>query len=258
MDYEIPAEKRIYVQGLAEEIARGAHVVVNGAVELGAPADVICRRTLEVGADLIVMTTHGRTGLSRVWLGSVADGVVHRATVPVLLIRPSASPHARHAESALFRRILVPLDGSTTSSAIIPFAAKIAKCSGAKLVLLRVVAPVPLYSFDAGVPAYPVAILDPDMTEQVAQDAREELNVMAPQVEKEFGVHLETIVATNQATASTILETAKTSGADLIAMTTHGRGASRLLLGSVTDKVLRGGHLPLLVYRPASAATTTM
>jgi len=245
-------EEAVYIRRIADEVARGARVVVGGTVATGAPVETICRRAREIDADLIVMTSHGRTGFSRAWLGSVADGVVRSASTPVLLLRAvddrKALGHGR--AMPLFHRILVPLDGSTTSSSVLAAAAAMAQCSNASLVLLRVVAPVPIYVFDPQVPAYPTSIEDPDATKQLADEAEDALAAVAVNLEHEYSIKAETVVVTSGDTARTILQVAKEREDDLIAMTTHGRGASRLMLGSVADKVLRGAHLPMLLYHP--------
>jgi nucleotide-binding universal stress UspA family protein len=248
-------EEVIYLRRVADEIARTAHVAVGNTVATGHPVETICRRAREVGADLIVMTSHGRTGLSRAWLGSVADGVVRNASAPVLMLRAEndVGP-TRHGQPVpLFRRILVPLDGSVTSSSVVSAAAAMAQCGDAHLIFLRVVHPVPLYIMDPQVPAYPTTVLDPDATQQAASDAQEELSALATSVEHEYSLKTETVVEVSSATAQTILDVARRHGADLIAMTTHGRGASRLVIGSVTDKVLRGGHMAMLLYHPNAA-----
>lgn len=245
-----------YIRQVADEIARGARVVVGGTVATGAPVEAICRRTREIDADLIVMTSHGRTGFSRAWLGSVADGVVRSASVPVLMLRARNDTTALgHGHAMpLFHRILVPLDGSVTSSAVLKAAVSMAQCNDATLILLRVVAPVPLYIIDPQVPAYPTAIVDPDATKTVADEAEDELSTLAASLEHEDSIKSETVVEIAGATAKAILDVGRQRGADLIAMTTHGRGTSRLVIGSVTDKVLRGGHLPMLLLHPIVAA----
>lgn len=250
-DAKDPAEL-IYLRRTADEIARRTGVVVGSTVVAGTPVDAIGRRAHEVDADLIVMTSHGRTGLSRAWLGSVTDGVVRNASVPVLMLRASdARPQTSRAPAMpLFRRILVPLDGSVTSSSIVSTAAAMARCNGAQLVLLRVVAPVPVYIMDPQVPAYPTTVIDPVATKQAADDAQQELTELATSVEHEYSLKAETVVEVSPAAAQAILDTARQRDVGLIAMTTHGRGASRLIVGSVTDKVLRGSHVPMLLHRP--------
>ena len=242
-------EESIYVRTIAEELAKGANLTVDGCVETGNPVDVICRRAREIDADLIVMTSHGRTGFSRMWLGSVADGVVREASVPVLMLRPMDEKHHRLTEAPLFHRILVPLDGSAASSAILAAAGNMARASGGTLVLARVITPIPLLAFTEGMSMYPTAIVDEDATEQVADTAREELDDLARSLERD-GLKVETDVVIGERIANAILEMAKAKSADLIALTTNGRGASRFVVGSVADKILRASHLPLLLLHP--------
>jgi nucleotide-binding universal stress UspA family protein len=254
-DTKDPAEV-VYLRRIVDEMARGARIVVGSAVATGAPVDAIRRRARDVGADLIVMTSHGRTGFSRAWLGSVADGVVRNASVPVLMLRATSDENALgHGQAMpLFHRILVPLDGSTTSASVLPAAAAMAQCSDAVLVLLRVVAPIHIYMVDPQVPAYATPIEDPDATTLAANEAEDDLSTLAASLEHEYSIKAETVVEISGRTAEAILEVAKRCTADLIAMTTHGRGATRLVLGSVADKVIRGGHLPMLLYHPSATA----
>src|SRR5437899_8764831 len=90
-DDMIKAEEA-YLESVATELSSSASVPVTHAVVSGSPVDMICARARETGANLIVMTSHGRTGLSRAWLGSVADAVVRRSAVPVLMLRPIDTP----------------------------------------------------------------------------------------------------------------------------------------------------------------------
>ena len=87
-------------------------------------------------------------------------------------------------------------------------------------------------------------------TKQAADDAQQELTELATSVEHEYSLKAETVVEVSPAAAQAILDTARQRDVGLIAMTTHGRGASRLIVGSVTDKVLRGSHVPMLLHRP--------
>ena len=250
-DAKTPEESR-YVRTLTEELAKGANVAVDGYVATGKPVDVICRRAREIDADLIVMTSHGRTGLSRMWLGSVADGVIREAPVPVLMLRPTDETHHPHADAPLFRRILVPLDGSTTSSAILAAAADMARAGGGTLMLARVITPIPSVAASLGRSMHPAAIVDDDATEQAVDIARAELADVARSLERD-GLRVETDVVIGERVAHELLEMAKAKSADLIAMTTNGRGASRLVVGSVADKILRASHLPLLLLHPQAS-----
>lgn len=243
-----------YIRAMVDEVARGSAVTVSGTVESGTAADVIRRRATEIGADLIVMTSHGRTGLSRAWIGSVADSVVRNASVPVLLIRPTESKGSHGDKLPLFERILVPLDGSVTSGTILSFAIALARCSNALLILARIVVPVPLYSYDGPSPSSSSAVVDADATRQLADIATADLCELAERLEGEGNTRVETEVVIAEHPAAALLKLAKTKAADMIAMTTRGRGASRLIVGSVTDKVLRGSRLPLLFYHPRATS----
>src|SRR5690554_2993968 len=106
-------------------------------------ADVLETYVREHGIDLVVMTTHGRGGLSRAWLGSVADSFIRQATAPVLLIRPEKDPAPMAASTAgRIRHILIPLDGSEAAEAVIGPAVQLGTLTGARYSLFRVVSPV--------------------------------------------------------------------------------------------------------------------
>ena len=133
-----------YVCAIADEVRKGANVNVEGSLATGAAAEGICARALDAGADLIVMTTHGRTGMSRAWLGSVADGVVRQTPIPVLLLRSAEAKGRTKTERASFKRVLVPLDGSPASEMILAPAAALAAADGGRLIIVEVVPPIPL------------------------------------------------------------------------------------------------------------------
>ena len=99
---------------------------VTSAVIRGAPvAQTLSVYSREIGADLIVMTTHGRGGLRRAWLGSVADQLIRTSDVPLLVIRPGESGTAEPV--AELREIVVPLDGSELAEAVLEPAAALAR-----------------------------------------------------------------------------------------------------------------------------------
>jgi nucleotide-binding universal stress UspA family protein len=226
---------------------------VTHAAPKGEVVETICSRIGDTQADLIVMTSHGRTGLSRAWLGSVADGIVHHATIPVLMLRPIEGKARLLAAHHLFKRILVPLDGSAPSAEVLSAAASLARCSKAIVSLLRVVQPVPLISLDAGVPyASMAAIVDDPATKLLVNDAEEQLGDVARQLREQTGVDVDAHAILEPRVASAILDFARAHDADVIAMSTHGRGLSRFLLGSIADKVLRGSGTPVLIYHPVA------
>jgi nucleotide-binding universal stress UspA family protein len=194
--------------------------------------------------DLIVMATHGRGGVSRAWLGSVADALVRQIHKPILLVRAPWSDAA--ATPAKTGNILVALDGSTLAESIVPHALQLGAGVPTNFTLLRVVSPV----FIA-----PEMMSQPDLVSvQELRDriteAREYLNALAS-VMRSDTVNVKCEVVVGSKPASTILAYAREHDVDVIAMATHGRGGlKRLVLGSVADKVLRAAEVPMLVYQP--------
>jgi nucleotide-binding universal stress UspA family protein len=225
-------EEVTYLQGVVGRLA--ATVPLTTAVVNGLPADAILQRAGERHADLIVMTTHGRGPMSRAFLGSVADEVLRRAEIPVLLIRPRQEAVDLKSD-ALPRRVLIPLDGSPLSEQVLSPALDLVRLAGARCTLLHVVEPG--WLFGAG-------------REQArrAEEARSYLDALAAPLRAE-GMAIETHVADDGPTVATILEVAEAH--DLVALATHGRGGlRRLLLGSVADKLVRAATTPILTCCP--------
>ena len=204
----------------------------------GDPAGVIVDQAARLGADAIVMTTRGYSGLTRWTLGSVSEKVMRGATSPVVVVR----------EPRPLRRILVPLDGSEHGERALPHAFWLARENNARLTLLYVVEP-----FIALTPStlgweHVAMQIDETATEKLAQQATAYLENVATRYST-LDFEAEPVVL-HGPTAETILQYAEESGADLIAMATHGRtGLRRWVYGSVTEKVLRGVHSSLLVVR---------
>jgi nucleotide-binding universal stress UspA family protein len=240
-----------YLESVVQEMVSGATIAVSHNVLRGAAVEMICQRAHEIDADLIVMTSHGRTGLSRLWLGSVADGVIRRSRVPVLVLRPIGDKNRREATKP-FGKILVPLDGSALAAEALTSATALAKCSNARIVLLRVVQPIPLIMTDVGMPfTYPAMVPDEIATEGLIEEAKKEMSEVSRRTRAETGLDVDAFVIEGPSVAQAILDFARGHNVDAIALSTHGRGASRLLVGSVADKVLRASELPTLLHRPA-------
>lgn len=245
-------EEEQYVAAAARRVSAAASVPVTSAVLSGEPVEELCRRARQIGADMTVMTSHGRTGVSRAWLGSVAVGMVRRSATPVLVLRPTDHRPVSAADQPLFRRILVPLDGSELALEILPAAAALARSTGAQIALLRVVQPVPMLTLNPDVLfVYMPPLPDEGATRLLVEEAERDL-VAASRTLAEAGtpvVERRVVVADHVAQA--IIGVASGAGADVVAMSTHGQGISRLVMGGVADKVLRASGLPVLMLRPA-------
>lgn len=240
-----------YLQSTGDELASGSGVRVSYGVVTGEPVEAICARAREAQADLIVMTSHGRTGLSRAWLGSVADGVMRRSAVPVLMLRPAYSARDKVAARQTFKKVLVPLDGSPNAEHMIAAATELARCGGGRLMLLRVVEPVPQVLVDVGVPyGMPTSVEDEEATHALVDEATKDLARVVRTLKDDGFDRVDARVVIAPQVAQAILDCANGYQIDLVAMSTHGRDASRLLVGSVADKVLRGSHLPVMLQHP--------
>lgn len=219
---------------------RAEHLEVGVHVYYDSPASSILDAARRHRAELIVMSTHGRSGLGRMVYGSVADDILRHAEIPVLLIPPTVD-HAWSADRPL--TVLVPLDGSPLAEDALASAKLLAELLGARLHLLRVIEP----------PAYPlygdgyVYVPIDDTAERDA--ARAYLNEIAGRLAA-GGAEVEAEVADGLPSA-VVPRVAQEQQADVIAMATHGRGGlARLVLGSVATGTLQRTHVPLLLTRP--------
>lgn len=234
------------IKATAEPLAGGS---VDGWVGSGRVVECLQLRADEVRADLVVMATHGRGAFTRAWLGSTADSFVRQAAQPVLLIRPAEDGSPTLANDVAFDRILVPLDGSPLAESELDLAKEFARLFEAELLLVRVV-------------SYPVEIASPylphtvQMNQQIVDEAKDVAQAYLDEVAgrvREEGFGVRTFVEVDAQPGHALARMAEGLEADLVVMATHGRrGLQRALLGSTTDKVIRGVRLPVLVRRPAS------
>ncbi len=250
-DAEILASEEQYLVRVASKFAADTALQADRCIIEGSVGRSIREYAGQVAADLIVMCTHGRTGLNRAWLGSTADWLARFATVPVLLVRPPQDAQA--VSVPLLRNVLVPLDGSPRSELILPDAVRLARLRGGRLTLMQVVTPVvPLLEPYAS-PSFP-PIRDEVRTRELMRRAKEHLDAIAMRLRAQHpGLEVATEVIASDATADAILERAGRDAADVVALYTRGRGASRLLVGSVADKVLRSFDGVLLLMGPVAA-----
>lgn len=196
--------------------------------------------------DLIAMSTHGRSGVLRWVLGSVADRVLHTSVRPLLLVR--ARPASQRPAAVKIDRILVPLDGSELSLRVLPYVEELAKALGASLVLFNAVIPLDIYPGTEMAPAQVSTVLDDIMAQ-----ARSFLSTVEKEVQGR-GVKARSVATIGFAVDETV-RVAEEVGAGLIAMATHGRsGMNRWVMGSVADGVVRRSGLPCLMVRPEGLA----
>lgn len=240
-----------YVDRIVADCAGRAGGEVTGVGLAGSPLDQIIKRAEARDASLIVAATHGRGPLARSWLGSVADGLLRTAGVPVLLVRPQESEDHVSAPEPVVSDILVSLDGSGDSEAAVAEARRWARAFDATLHLAQVVT----YPSEIASPYLPQTIaLNREVVEDSSRRASEHLEGVAADLRGE-GIEVETHVPEDVHGAGGIVEVSRKIGADLLVMATHGRGGlRRALLGSVTDKVVRSADVPVVVTHIARDA----
>jgi nucleotide-binding universal stress UspA family protein len=198
--------------------------------------------------DLVVMSTHGRGGLGRWVYGSVADRVLQRLIVPVLLV-PAASGAPWAADGWL--RVVVPLDGSALAEEVLGAVRGLASVRDVELLLLRTIEPpAPFIAEESG--RLPAVRQDAEVA-----DARRYLDDLATRLRSD-GLTVTTRAVVGEC-APTIATAAVAYGADLLALATHGRGGlARVVFGSVTASLLHRAHTPLLLVRPTAVETPSL
>ncbi|HET9635216.1 MAG TPA: universal stress protein [Gemmatimonadaceae bacterium] len=228
---------------LAAECRREADVDVTVALETGPVADALEGYAKRNDIDLIVISSHGRGGFSRLSLGSVTDSLIRRTAIPVLVVKPPASylnPQIRGA----FKRIVVPLDGSALAEQILKPITTLGVLEDSEIILLSVVKRTDASSETVNQKA---PWWEKDVAEAKSYLARVALDTRGSQLS------VLTDVVIGDDIAEEIAAYAGRERADLIAIATHGRGGlSRVLRGSVADALTRAARNCVLVFHPAA------
>src|SRR5215208_318458 len=240
---------RVYLSELTERYRARLGASLSSIVLTGPVAPRLVQHVRDIGADVVVMTTHGRSGLERVWLGSVTDEVIRTIDVPVVVLRPKADGTFPAFE---MREILVPLDGSPLAETAVGPAAVLAKLWDAEMSLVQMVYPV-LFSSD---PVLPFAGgHDEELTSRQRETAADYVRDLSGSL-RAHGIRSSGMAVVGpRPVAQSLIDLANPARVSLVVMATHGRGGlRRLVLGSVTDKVVRGAKVPILVV-PAARHT---
>lgn len=227
----------------AEVITEKKALKAKGKVTYGGPAENILLYTQQHHVNLIIMATHGHSGLRRWWLGSVFEKVVAQCSVPVLVIHSKHIKEIDRDRRATFKRILIPLDGSETGESALHDAEALAIKTGASMVLLHVI-PEPH--------AVEAKLLGPEFAHFVKgmHEAGEKYLTKVNHRLTENGIEVTTKIVSGDP-AEEIIRVAAHEKVDLIAMSTHGRsGIARFVMGSVADKILHASKLPMWLVRP--------
>jgi len=212
-----------YLSQVAAQMRRGG-LKAEYAISFGPIAEEVNVLARDSRVDLVIMSTHGRSGIGRWLIGSVANKLIQLTQIPILLIRRGDDWRSRETE---FRRLLVTLDGSSTAEGVLPYVRAVAARFESEVLLLAV-------------------------PEELAPTSRRASHLLRYLSEiaaslREEGLTVEVMVSGNEP-ARTIVEMSEAKTADLIMMATHGRGGlDRLLLGSVADRVVRHTNRPVFL-----------
>lgn len=253
---EVAAENRERVEDAARNRLNGIAsrlkaegLQVRSALVVGHPAEEIVRSAEQDGCDLIAMSTHGRTALSRGILGSVTDKVIHSSHVPTLTITPERAKRYWHAGDTI-SSMMVLLDGSALAERSLPYVEHLAQKMSLDVILVRVA-----YLASAHSP-YSAALLASesiDLDATVATRAGAYLEQVAGGL-RVRGLKVTTKVLTGHP-AQAVVEFAHQTPHDIVALTTHGRtGVRRWVMGSVAEAVERASGDPVLVIPPDPVA----
>jgi len=240
---QLVAEADGYLTPLVDQLS-AAGVNARHAVQAGPPAEAILDYATRENVDLIVMATHGYSGIKRWTHGSVAEHVLQAARVPLLLVRAAEETPARDWQASKgCRHILVTLDGSPMAEQVLPVVTALARSLGSVMTLFQV--PI-AHTADwvTGEWYFPVQ----GVIDAAEADVQAYLTSVAGRLRAQ-GLDVCTATAMG-AVADCIVDYAQANQMDLVAMCTHGRtGLARWALGSVADRVLRAGSTPILLVR---------
>jgi nucleotide-binding universal stress UspA family protein len=249
--FDLRRRRGEYLDGLVRRLERVRPLPVSGALLDGSDvAEAVCRSSAT--ADLVVMATHDRGPWGRYWWGSVTAEVGRRARCPVLLVRGRDDAPDLGA-ACLPRDILVPLDGSARAEEAVRAAAAVGSLSGARYDLLRVIRgwPASGASLDGHRPLAPLPGESPE------GQARQYLDGVAARPTWEGAMTTGRVVVDDRPVAEAIAGYAVRTGAELVALTTRGRGPlSRLFRGSVAEDVVCRVGVPVLLTRAQDEAAS--
>ncbi|HDD24566.1 MAG TPA: universal stress protein [Chloroflexi bacterium] len=242
-------ETRAYLQMVAGQLQPAAEEICI-EVRCGPPAEEILAFVETIEADLVVMSSHGRSGIGRWVFGSVADRVLREVTCPALLVRSEAA-----RQTVPYRHIVLPLDGSELAEQIVAYVKALVRSDAPEATRISLLSVLPTGLTDrvlALLVSYPPGLqwATPAYSQAEAQAQLYLRSVASALRERGSRIQVRPVIRYGTP-ANEILTYIEESDADLVAMTTHGvSGIGRWTYGGVADKVIHGVHCPILLVRP--------
>lgn len=243
-------EADTYLHAIAEKLAASG-LSAQHTTPFGDIDEQIATEAENRGADLIVMATHNRNGLSRLFSSSVAEDVLHHTSRPIMFIRADDDATTPAAPLPTGARVLVPLDGTPFSEAAIEPARELAQLLSGEVVLLSVITPPPPPAMSE------LSFAAASYVEFDLEAARRESQAHLARVAQQHGIDPAHAQATVQfgGTADGIAEAIDNLGASVVVMATHARtGLGRFIFGSTATDTLHHIHVPLVLLRIADDA----
>ncbi len=236
---DVRADYEVYLLKLQERLVGRGFKVQTQVVD-GDAADQIIRTSEDNRCDLIAITTHGRSGILRWTMGSVAERVIHGSTLPVLLVRSSTAKIGSKIE-----HVLVSLDGSALAEKALPYALSVAKENQAELNLLQVISPADIQYAISRLPT--TKELDRAYERRYTLSETYMAHVAHEQVAKVVPFTTKIVLGEP---ANMIVAATEQGAADLLVICTHGyAGLDLWVHGSVANHVIRHAACPVLVVR---------
>jgi nucleotide-binding universal stress UspA family protein len=235
------------LEALRAEVEGNSGARVHTTLKDGRVTQTLRDHAVEIGADVLVMSSHSRGGLKRLNLGSVTDYLIRNTHIPVLVVKPDVAFFDESSEATA--RIVVPLDGSVTGEQILPEVATLASALNATMTLLHVLTPQTYAQKRIVQPGLPwwdadIAAADAYLSGQA--------DIVAAR-----GVAVTKDVILNTDVPGAILDYAIRNRANCIAVATNGVGGiRRFVFGTVADEVTRKSPISLLVFHPTPQAAT--
>jgi len=245
LDYLLAEGESVSREHLKEVAANFSGSKVVCTVERGKPAEVIIETAASEPGTLIAMATHGRSGVNRWLMGSVAEKVLRGSSNPLFLVR--ANDEDAMSPAAMIKSIVVPLDGSELAESVLPTVVEVAKTLDTEVVLCRAyeLAASAYYGSEDYLPNYDAMLL------RLKAEMESYLKEKADWLQACGLAHV-SWVAFEGPSAEQIADYSCQHPDAMVIMCTHGRsGVSRWVLGSVTEKVIRHCADPVLVLHAA-------
>jgi nucleotide-binding universal stress UspA family protein len=231
-----------YLAGMADRLSR-VGVLAEAVTLRGSAAEEIVAFAQRSDVDLIVMSSHGKSGLSAWNISSITQKAILRAHRSVMVVRAYVSPRAGK-ELVPYRRVMVPLDGSQRAEYVLPAAISLAQAHDAQLVLAHVVRraemPHRVQSYQE----------DMRLVETLTGYQRRAAEAYLEDLRGRLPVDVRVELLVSDDVAGALRELAERSTCDLVMLSAHGHsGSPRSMYGSVTSSLIAYGSTPLLVVQ---------